>query len=33
MNLYVGIDLHSTNSYIGIINDDFKNVMEKRVHS
>jgi len=31
MNLYVGIDLHSTNSYIGIINDDFKNVMEKRV--
>ena len=31
MSLYVGIDLHSTNSYIGIINDERHRIVGRRV--
>jgi transposase len=31
MELYSGLDLHSTNTYIGILNCDFKRVFKKRV--
>lgn len=31
MKLYAGIDLHSTNSYIGIIDGRYKKVVERRV--
>ena len=31
MELYSGLDLHSTNTYIGILNSDFKRVLKKRV--
>ena len=31
MQLYSGLDLHSTNTYIGILDTDFKRVFKKRV--
>ncbi len=31
MELYSGLDLHSTNTYIGILDTDFKRVFKKRV--
>jgi hypothetical protein len=31
MQLYSGLDLHSTNTYIGILNTDFKRVFKKRI--
>jgi transposase len=31
MELYCGLDLHSTNTYIGILDSDFKRVFKKRV--
>ena len=31
MELYCGLDLHSTNTYIGILDTDFKRVFKKRV--
>ena len=31
MKLYSGLDLHSTNTYIGILDSDFKRVFKKRV--
>ena len=31
MELYSGLDLHSTNTYIGILNTDFKRVFKKRI--
>ena len=31
MELYSGLDLHSTNTYIGILNTDFKHIFKKRV--
>jgi len=31
MELYVGLDLHSRNTYIGIMDNDFKRVFKKRV--
>ncbi|MGI9569475.1 MAG: IS110 family transposase [Desulfobulbia bacterium] len=31
MELYSGLDLHSTNTYIGILGSDFKRVFKKRV--
>jgi hypothetical protein len=31
MELYSGLDLHSTNTYIGILNADLKHVFKKRV--
>jgi hypothetical protein len=31
MDLYVGIDLHSSNSYIGILNKDLERVMSRRL--
>jgi len=31
MELYCGLDLHSTNTYIGVLNTDFKRVFKKRV--
>lgn len=31
MKLYVGIDLHSTSSYIGVIDDDLKRILGKKV--
>ena len=31
MELYSGLDLHSTNTYIGILNSDFRLVFKKRV--
>lgn len=31
MDLYVGIDLHSSNSYIGVINKNAERIMSKRV--
>ena len=30
MELYSGLDLHSRNTYIGIMDRDFKNVFKKR---
>ena len=30
MKLYAGIDLHSTNSYIGVIDENSKRVMGRR---
>ena len=31
MQLYAGLDLHSTNTYIGIMDKEFKRVFSKRV--
>jgi hypothetical protein len=31
MELYSGLDLHSTNTYIGILDTDFKRVFKKRI--
>ena len=31
MELYSGLDLHSRNTYIGILDTDFKRVFKKRV--
>jgi hypothetical protein len=31
MQLYSGLDLHSTNTYIGILDTDFKRVFKKRI--
>jgi len=31
MKLYSGLDLHSTNTYIGILDTDFKRIFKKRV--
>ena len=31
MELYSGLDLHSTNTYIGVLDTDFKRVFKKRV--
>jgi len=31
MELYSGLDLHSTNTYIGILDPDFNHVFKKRV--
>ena len=31
MQLYSGLDLHSRNTYIGILDTDFKRVFKKRV--
>ena len=31
MQLYCGLDLHSTNTYIGILDTDFKRVFKKRI--
>ncbi len=31
MELFSGLDLHSTNTYIGILDSDFKRVFKKRV--
>ena len=31
MELYSGLDLHSRNTYIGILSTDFKRVFKKRV--
>ena len=31
MELYSGLDLHSTNTYIGILDTDFKRIFKKRV--
>ena len=31
MGLYCGLDLHSTNTYIGILDTDFKRVFKKRI--
>ena len=31
MELYSGLDLHSTNTCIGILDSDFKRVFKKRV--
>ena len=31
MGLYSGLDLHSRNTYIGILNPDFNRVFKKRV--
>jgi transposase len=31
MELYAGLDLHSRNTYIGILNKDLKRVFKKRV--
>jgi hypothetical protein len=33
MELYSGLDLHSTNTYIGILDTDFKRVFKKRVYN
>jgi hypothetical protein len=33
MELYCGLDLHSRNTYIGILATDFKRVLKKRVSS
>ena len=31
MQLYAGLDLHSTNTYIGILDQEFSRVFKKRV--
>ena len=31
MELYSGLDLHSTNTYIGILDTDFKRNVKKRI--
>jgi len=31
MELYSGLDLHSTNTYIGILDIDFKRIFKKRI--
>ncbi len=31
MQLYAGLDLHSTNTYIGILDQEFNRVFKKRV--
>ena len=31
MELYAGLDLHSRNTYTGILNTDFKRVFKKRI--
>ena len=31
MELYSGLDLHSTNTYIGILDTDFKRIFKKRI--
>jgi hypothetical protein len=31
MQLYAGLDLHSTNTYIGILDQEFNRVFRKRV--
>ena len=33
MQLYAGLDLHSRNTYIGIMDKDFNRVFHKRVHN
>jgi hypothetical protein len=33
MELYSGLDLHSRNTYIGVIDSDFKCVFKKRVNN
>ena len=31
MQLYAGLDLHSTNTYIGILDQEFNRIFKKRV--
>ena len=33
MELYVGMDLHSRNTYFGILNEEFKRIFKKRVNN
>jgi hypothetical protein len=33
MELYAGLDLHSRNTYIGIMDEAFNRVFKKRVHN
>jgi len=33
MELYVGMDLHSSNTYFGILNEELKRVFKKRVNN
>ena len=33
MNYYVGIDLHSTNTYVGVIDQDNRKVFSKKFHN
>ncbi|MDM8537162.1 hypothetical protein QUF70_10440 [Desulfobacterales bacterium HSG17] len=33
MELYAGLDLHSRNTYIGIMDKDFKRILGKRVNN
>ncbi len=33
MELYAGFDLHSTNSYVGIIDDDGKRIWKKQLRN
>lgn len=33
MELYVGMDLHSRNTYFDILNEEFKRVFKKRVNN
>jgi len=33
MELYVGMDLHSRNTYFGILNEDLKRVFKRRLES
>jgi hypothetical protein len=31
MNLYAGLDLHSSNTYIGVLDQQFNRIFKKRV--
>ena len=33
MEIYAGLDLHSRNTYIGILDNEFNQVFKKRVHN
>jgi hypothetical protein len=32
MNLYAGLDLHSSNTYIGVLDQQFNRIFKKRVY-